>query len=242
MRPDSPTRERIALAPTKTYRKVSVLAMAVFAGLTIVGCQQKMGIQPYYQPLEENQMFDDHRASRPLEPGTVSRGDLRADDALFTGKVDGKLVEEFPMTITEEVIARGQNRFNIYCAPCHSKLGDGNGMIVQRGVSRPPSYMEDRLTTSPVGHFYDVITNGYGRMYSYNQQLPVRDRWAIVAYVRALQAAGHGSIEDVPTAMRDSLMQATTTYITTTTMAKNETNMAEASLAKPAVAGGANNE
>ncbi len=193
----------------KTYRKAAFNVMAVLSGLTVVGCQQKMGIQPYYQPLEENQMFDDNRASRPLEPGTVSRGDLREDDALYTGKVDGEFVQEFPMTITEEIIQRGGNRFNIYCAPCHSKLGDGNGMIVQRGVSRPPSYMDDRLVTAPVGHIYDVITNGYGRMYSYNQQLPVRDRWAIVAYVRALQAAGRGTIDDVPEAEKAILMQAT---------------------------------
>src|SRR5690349_23939638 len=104
-----------------------------------------MADQPYYQPMAENHMFEDKRASRPLEPGTVARGDLREDDALYTGKVDGKLVEEFPISITKEVIDRGENRFNIYCAPCHSKLGDGNGMIVQRGVSRPPSYMDDRL-------------------------------------------------------------------------------------------------
>lgn len=191
----------------KAYRKAAVSMMALLSGITIVGCQQEMGIQPYYQPLEENPMFEDRRASRPLEPGTVSRGDLREDDALFTGKVGGELVDEFPMSITQEIIERGGNRFNIYCAPCHSKLGDGNGMIVQRGVSRPPSYMEDRLQTVPVGHFYDVITNGYGRMYSYNQQLPVRDRWAIVAYIKALQAAGSGSLDEVPETELARLMQ-----------------------------------
>lgn len=205
MRPDSPARERNVLASTKTYRVAALHALAVLAGVMIAGCQQRMGVQPYYQPLEENPIFDDQRASRPLEPGTVSRGDLREDDALFTGMVNGELVDEFPMTITEEVIARGQNRFNIYCAPCHSKIGDGNGMIVQRGVARPPSFMEDRLTTAPVGHFYDVITNGYGRMYSYEQQLPVRDRWAIVSYIRVLQAAGTATIDDVPEALRATL-------------------------------------
>lgn len=190
----------------KIYRKAAVSVMTLLSGLTIVGCQQQMGIQPYYQPLEESSLFEDRRASRPLVPGTVSRGDLREDDALFTGKVNGELIEEFPMTITQEIIERGGNRFNIYCAPCHSKLGDGNGMIVQRGVTRPPAFTDARLTTAPVGHIYDVITNGYGRMYSYNQQLPVRDRWAIVAYVRALQAAGSGSIDEVPEAERAKLM------------------------------------
>ena len=203
-------KERNALAQ-KTGRLKSVHVLALAGSLALVGCQQKMATQAYYQPLEENDFFADGRASRPLEPNTVSRGDLREDDALYTGKVDGKLVEEFPIDVTAEVIARGENRFNIYCSPCHGKLGDGNGMIVQRGVSRPPSYMEDRLTTAPVGHFYDVITNGYGRMYSYNQQLPVRDRWAIVAYVRALQRAGRGTIDDVPEQMRAALMQTTAT-------------------------------
>lgn len=208
MRLDWDTKERIALATDTLRKRTGIYALALVSGLSLVGCQQKMATQPYYQPLEENEFFADGRASRPLEPGTVSRGDLRADDALYTGKVDGELVTEFPFDITAEVIARGQNRYNIYCAPCHSKLGDGNGMIVQRGVSRPPSYMDDRLVTAPVGHMYDVITNGYGRMYSYNQQLPVRDRWAIVAYVKVLQEAGRGNINDAPATMHAQLNQA----------------------------------
>jgi len=197
-----------------------------------------MGMAPYYEPLEENPMFEDHRASRPLEPGTVARGDLREDDALYTGKVDGKLVEEFPISITKEVIDRGENRFNIYCAPCHSKLGDGNGMIVQRGVSRPPSYMDDRLVTAPVGHIYDVITNGYGRMYSYNQQIPVRDRWAIVAYVKTLQAAGRASVNDVPEADKAALMAQPATTTQTVNMNQEPKQTAEAAAAAPAAAGG----
>ncbi len=192
---------------TGSLRSAQLVLLA--SALALTGCQQRMGDAPYYQPLEQNELFADGRASRPLEPGTVSRGDLRDDDALYTGKLDGQLVEEFPISITEEVIARGHDRFNIYCAPCHSKLGDGNGMIVQRGIPSPPSFMDDRLTTAPVGHFYDVITNGYGRMYSLNQQLPVRDRWAIVSYVRVLQTAGRGTLADVPPAMREQLMQTT---------------------------------
>lgn len=225
LRPDSPLKERIMLAKVMTYRSATRhLLLAALSGLALAGCQQKMGIAPYYEPLEENPMFEDTRASRPIEPGTVARGDLREDDALYTGKVDGKLVEEFPMTITEEILARGENRFNIYCAPCHSKLGDGNGMIVQRGVSRPPSFMEDRLTTAPVGHIYDVITNGYGRMYSYNQQIPVRDRWAIVAHVKTLQVAGKATIDQVPDAERQKLLAdpALTTPTLTMNHATNE--------------------
>jgi mono/diheme cytochrome c family protein len=215
-------------------RKGSLLAaqlLAVVSGLALLGCQQKMATQPYFQPLEKNEFFKDGRASRPLEPGTVSRGDLREDDALYTGKVNGQLVTEFPLSVTEEVMARGHDRFNIYCAPCHSKLGDGNGMIVQRGVSRPPSFMDDRLVTAPVGHIYDVITNGYGRMYSYNQQIPVRDRWAIVAYVKALQAAGRGTIADVPPAVQTSLMQTSAT----TAQAQFPSNMMNEASATKAV-------
>ena len=235
MRPDSPVQERTVLATVMTYRNAARLFVAVLSGLALAGCQQQMGIQPYYEPLEENPIFADKRASRPLEPGTVARGDLREDDALYTGKVDGKLVEEFPMTITEEILARGENRFNIYCAPCHSKLGDGNGMIVQRGVSRPPSYADDRLVTAPIGHIYDVITNGYGRMYSYSQQLPVRDRWAIVAYVKTLQVAIKGSINDVPEPFKSQLLAMPKTQ--TQTMNSQTTEPANVASAAPAAGG-----
>lgn len=211
MRPDWWRKERTELLTGKHGRFWTPWLLASASVLALTGCQQKMATQPYYQPLEENTFFADGRASRPIEPHTVSRGDLRDDDSLYTGKVDGEMVTEFPISITEEVIARGQNRFNIYCAPCHSKLGDGNGMIVQRGVSRPPSFMDSRLTTAPVGHLYDVITNGYGRMYSYNQQIPVLDRWAIVSYVRVLQQAGTATLDDVPPAEREKLMQTSAT-------------------------------
>lgn len=237
MRPDSPAKERNALAKVMTYRNTARWLVAVLSGISLVGCQQQMGIQPYYQPLEENPLFEDKRAVRPLEPGTVSRGDLRENDALYTGKVDGKLVEAFPMEITQEIIDRGENRFNIYCAPCHSKLGDGNGMIVQRGVYRPPSFTDDRLVTAPVGHIYDVITNGFGRMYSYNQQIPVRDRWAIVAYVKTLQVAGRGTVADVPEAERERLMNMEP--VTTAPMTQNPTVTAHAGASAPHTTGGA---
>lgn len=135
---------------------------------------------------------------------TVYRGNLREDDALWTGKVNGKEVDKFPMTITQEVLERGQQRFNIYCQPCHGRLGDGNGMVVQRGVSRPPAYTDDRLLTAPVGHMFDVITNGWGRMYPYDH-ITVRDRWAIVAYIKALQLSQKATMNDVPEAERAAL-------------------------------------
>jgi len=229
LRPDSPQQERNALATVTTYRNAGRCFVAMLSVLALAGCQQKMGVQPFYEPLEENPMFEDKRASRPIEPGTVFRGDLRSDDALYTGKVNGQLVSEFPMTITEEIINRGENRFNIYCAPCHSKIGDGNGMIVQRGVSRPPSFTDDRLVTAPVGHIYDVITNGYGRMYSYNQQLPVADRWAITAYVRTLQFAGRATINDVPESDRAALMADPANTTQTQTLANGPKQTANAS-------------
>lgn len=199
----SPETTQLVMRPLR-WVLVNLVALSVFSG-----CQQEMAYQPSYAPLEENPFFQDGAASRKLIAGTVSRGNLKADDALHTGKVNGEFVSEFPISITEEVIRRGQNRFQIYCSPCHSQLGDGNGMIVQRGVKRPPSFHEERLTTAPVGHFYDVITNGFGQMYSYDH-IPVTDRWAIVSYVRTLQIAHQGTIDDVPQELK-AQMEALTT-------------------------------
>ena len=188
-----------------TYKSARVMLVAGAIAVYLTGCRQEMGNQPAYRPLTESQFFSDGRSERNPVPGTVARGHLRDDDALFTGKVNAKDVTEFPISITKEVLQRGQERFNIYCSPCHSKLGDGNGMIVQRGLNRPPSYHDDRLLTAPVGHFFDVISNGYGRMYSYDH-IPVRDRWAIIAYVRALQFSQRATIADVPEADKKALM------------------------------------
>jgi mono/diheme cytochrome c family protein len=161
--------------------------------------------QPHKEPLEASQFFANGMSARPLVPGTVARGQLREDDAFYIGSVDGKYVEELPIPLTPELLARGRERFDIYCSMCHGLTGRGDGMIVQRGFEKPPSYHTDHLRNAPVGHFYDVITNGYRTMMPYNIQVEPRDRWAIVAYIRVLQASQNGTLDDVPQAERGQL-------------------------------------
>lgn len=162
------------------------LAVGVWAFLAM-GCHQDMYDQPKVKPLTESRFYTDGLASRQPEEGTVPRGDIRTDDLLYTGKVGGKLAEVFPFPVTEEMLKNGQDRFNVFCSPCHGRLGNGRGMIVRRGFPQPRSFHNDTLKTAPVGYFFNVITNGYGKMYSYAPSVPVHDRWAIISYIRALQ-------------------------------------------------------
>jgi mono/diheme cytochrome c family protein len=155
--------------------------------LLLAGCREDMHNQPKFIPLRENTFYADGRSARAPVEGTIARGQLQDDPLLYTGKVNGKEADEFPFAITEKDMARGRERFNIYCSPCHSELGDGNGIIVQRGFKKPPSYFDPRLIKAPVGHFYNVMTNGWGAMGDYSSQVPVADRWRIAAYIRALQ-------------------------------------------------------
>jgi mono/diheme cytochrome c family protein len=158
-----------------------------------------MGVQPSYRPYQPSELFADGTSARPIPADTVARGHLQDDTLLFTGKdASGQDSTEFPFPITQEVLERGQQRFNIYCAPCHGLGGDGDGIVVQRGFNPPPSYHSDRLRQAPVGHFFEVISNGFGAMPSYADQVPVNDRWAIIAYIRALQLSQHATVEDVP--------------------------------------------
>jgi mono/diheme cytochrome c family protein len=144
--------------------------------------------QPRYKPLASTTFFDDGRSARPPIEDTVARGQLRVNDARYTGKENGKDIDFFPIAISRADLTRGQERFNIFCSPCHGRTGDGRGMIVSRGFKQPPpSYHDPRLVNAPVGHFFDVMTNGYGAMYSYASRVPVDDRWRIAAYIRALQ-------------------------------------------------------
>jgi mono/diheme cytochrome c family protein len=177
----------------------------VAATLMIAGCRQDMHDGPRYEAFEASQSFADNRASRTPPAGTVARGWLRDDEALYTGKIAGQPVDEFPFAIGREELARGQQRFNIYCTPCHGRLGDGNGMVVQRGLRQAASYHQDRLRQEKNGYFFDVITNGFGAMQGYAEQIPVRDRWLIVAYVRTLQLSQHASVNDVPADRRGAL-------------------------------------
>jgi len=164
----------------------------------LVGCRQDMQDQPRYKPLARSDFFADQRASRTPVDGTIARGQLKDDTYLYTGKIGNNPGEAFPFPVTKQVLERGQERYDIFCAPCHSKVGDGNGMIPSRGFARkPPSYHIQRLRTAPAGYFYDVATNGFGIMQGYAAQIPVNDRWAIVAYVRALQLSQNATAADV---------------------------------------------
>jgi mono/diheme cytochrome c family protein len=180
--------------------------MAVGAlGVSVAGCRRDMQDQPKYIPLRQSTFFGDQRSARPVVAGTVARGQLREDTLLYAGKVNGADATVFPFAVDERTLLRGQERFNIYCSPCHSRTGDGDGMVVRRGYRRPPSYHDDRLRNAPVGHFFDVMTNGFGAMPDYAAQIKPEDRWAIAAYIRALQLSAHASIEDVPEAERSKL-------------------------------------
>ncbi len=185
------------------------LALAAAMGaLFLAGCHTDMWVQPKLAPLQESEFYRDRQSSRLQVPGTVARGHVRTDSALYTGFENGKLVTEFPFPIKQVDLHRGQERFYIYCSPCHGRLGDGKGMIAQRGLKlkRPPaSYHTDRLRAMPVGHFFDVITNGYGAMFSYASRVESADRWRIAAYIRALQLSQHGTVADVPPSEVDKL-------------------------------------
>ena len=179
--------------------------LAVVAAVILAGCRQDMHDNPRYEPLEATTFFPDGRASRAFVANTVARGTLREDTHLYQGRVDGQLATTFPMAVTAQTMARGQERFNVFCAPCHGRTGTGNGMVVQRGFRAPPSYSEERLRNAPVGYFFDVMTNGFGAMQDYAAQIPVQDRWAITAYIRALQLSQNARLEDVPADRRADL-------------------------------------
>jgi|HubBroStandDraft_6_1064221.scaffolds.fasta_scaffold14183_3 hypothetical protein len=186
-------------------RCVGCVSLAL-AACALAGCRLDMHVQPKYLPYEPSEFFADGRSERQPVEGTVARGQLRIDEELYTGKVDGKLVNEFPFPIGANDILRGQERYNIYCSPCHDYTGSGRGMIVMRGFPPPPSYHIDRLRQAPLGHFFDVMTNGYGSMYSYASRITPEDRWRIAAYIRALQLSENAKIEDVPEADRPKLV------------------------------------
>ncbi|HEU5402585.1 MAG TPA: cytochrome c [Terriglobales bacterium] len=173
----------------------AVLALTL---VVLAGCRQDMHDQPKFKPLAMNSFYPDDRSARPLVEGTVAREDERADQYFYTGKINGQPGNELPFPLTQQVLERGRERYNIYCSPCHSEIGDGNGMIVQRGFKRPPSYHTDRLRQAPIGHFFDVMTNGFGGMSEYKAQISPADRWSIAAYIRALQLSQNASRADLP--------------------------------------------
>lgn len=202
----------MSLSKSLVSRRFALGLLLAAICLLAVGCRYDMQDQPRYKTYKESDFFSDKRASRDLPTGTVARGQLHSDKAFYTGKIDNPNlnapvqtttdasgntlvasfpndIDEFPIPVTKELIDRGQDRFNIYCIVCHGPTGNGDGMIVRRGFPKPPTYHDDRLRNAPVGHFFDVMTNGWGKMNSYAAQVAPADRWAIVAYIRALQVA-----------------------------------------------------
>jgi len=177
-----------------------VLGLAAAAG-----CRQDMHDQPKYKAFRPSDFFGDDRSARPLVEDTVARGELRADAAYFTGKQGATPVDVLPVAVTPALLRRGQQRYGIYCTPCHGQTGRGDGMVVQRGYRRPPSFHIERLRNEKTGYFFDVITSGFGAMPDYAAQVTVADRWAIVAYLRALQLSENARLEDVPADRRDAL-------------------------------------
>jgi hypothetical protein len=165
--------------------------------VAVSSCRQDMHDQPRMKPLARSDFYADHRSARPLVAGTVARGHLRDDDALYTGKAGKDFVAVFPFPVTRDVLVRGRERFSIYCTPCHGALGNGEGMVVQRGFKRPPSFHIDRLREAPPGYLFDVMTNGFGAMSDYAAQVSVSDRWAVVAYIRALQLSQRATLADI---------------------------------------------
>jgi len=189
---------------SRTRRIARALAFLCAAACLplMAGCRQDMADQPKKTPLSPSSFFGDGRSERPLIDNTVPRGSLE-DDSLFIPKDSNA----FPLPLTKELLDRGQDRYKIFCTPCHGLQGDGNGMVVMRGMRRPPSYHQPRLRDVPNGYIFDVITNGFGAMLGYSAQIPPQDRWAIVAYVRALQLSRNAPVSDLPAELRQKLSQ-----------------------------------
>ena len=182
----------------RNRRRSAVWPLAALALLTL-GCRQDMHDQPKIEPLEASTVFGDGAASRPMIEGTVARGQLFEDQVLYTGRTtDDQFASTLPLPLTRDLLDRGQSRYDAFCSPCHGRLGDGLGMVVQRGFKRPNSFHDQRLVDSPVGYYFDVMTNGFSQMSSYAAQISPADRWAIAAYIKALQLSQSVPVELLP--------------------------------------------
>ena len=186
---------------TIAKRRLTTLLGAALLLIGAAGCElrQAMYDQEKYEPLEASAFFADGMSFRAQVDGTVARGQLMLDEHFYQGKIQGQLAETLPVAVDRQLLERGRERFNIFCAPCHGRTGAGNGMIVQRGLKQPPTYHQQRLREVPVGHFFDVMTNGFGVMYSYASRVPVADRWAIAAYIKVLQLSQNLEFDQLPT-------------------------------------------
>lgn len=175
-----------------------LMMVTTVAAVALAGCRQQMADQPHKRPLEPSNFFDDGMASRPVLPGTVARSVEEPNKQRLNSKAEGKPVDGFPIEVTMEVLARGQERYEIFCSPCHDRLGTGQGMIVRRGFTPARSFHEPRLRDAPAGHFFEIITQGFGPMPSYADQLSEHDRWAVIAYIRALQFSRNVRLDQLP--------------------------------------------
>ena len=184
--------------PFQTLRKAGLVCAVFCLALLLTSCTMTMRDQPRVDPYEPNAFFPKEQSAQLPVEDTVPYGEADVDDAYYTGQVDGQYVTEFPFEITRDDLLRGQERFNIYCAPCHGYTGDGDGMIVQRGFKEPPSFNQDRLRDAEPGYFFYAISNGFGSMPSYANRIPVHDRWLIIAYIEALQLSQHAPVADLP--------------------------------------------
>lgn len=164
----------------------------------LAGCRREMYDQPRGDPLKSSDFFADGAASRPLPPYTVPQENFHSDESYETGKIGTNFLDQVPFPVTREVLERGRDRFDIYCSVCHGLTGQGRGMIVERGFPAPPAYDIERLREKPPGYFFDVMTRGYGVMFSYADRVDADDRWAIASYIRALQLSHHATLADVP--------------------------------------------
>ncbi len=200
--------EQKPASQTPASRRFFLCLLPTAICLLLLGaCRQKMANQPRYDPLETSDFFADGMSARPRVAETVARGELSTDPFFDTGRINGSVADGFPVPVSRELVDRGQQRFDIYCSECHGRLGDGNGMIPSRGYRRPPSFHTQTLRTATTGHFFDVMTNGFGAMPPYGSMIPPQDRWAIVAYVRALQISQNATVADVPPTDRAKLDQ-----------------------------------
>ena len=172
---------------------------------SLAACRQDMHDQPRYEPLEASAFFADGRSARPAVEGTIARGRLEQDEHFTAGKVNGEIVSTLPFPLTRELLERGRERYDIFCAPCHARTGSGEGVVVQRGMTRPASLHIARLREAKIGYFFDVMTNGFGAMYDFRDRISAADRWAIAAYMRALQLSQNASLQDVPGGEREAL-------------------------------------
>ena len=193
----------ISASKLSIVSRLLLLASVAVCVFSAAGCdrlRQDMATQPKNRPLSPSDFFEDGRSGRPLLENTVAHGSI-ANDELFVAKDSNN----FPLPVNQELLERGEERYKIFCTPCHGMQGDGNGMVAMRGMKHPPSYHIDRLRNSPNGYYYDVITNGFGAMLGYSAQIPPSDRWAIIAYVRALQLSRNAKAADLPGEIREKL-------------------------------------